>query len=79
MSRARPAGNRSALDAAGDALPAIDRIVLYVDDLDRCPPPRVVEVLEAVHLLLAGRLFVADTANHGLTDRTGVRSGSHRR
>jgi hypothetical protein len=32
--------------------------VLYVDDLDRCPPDRVVEVLEAVHLLLAGRLFV---------------------
>ncbi len=39
-------------------LPAIDRIVLYVDDLDRCPPARVVEVLEAVHLLLAMELFV---------------------
>lgn len=34
------------------------RIVLYIDDLDRCPPDRVVEVLQAVHLLLAFRLFV---------------------
>jgi len=36
----------------------IDRIVLYIDDLDRCSPRRVVEVLEAVHLLLAIPLFV---------------------
>jgi hypothetical protein len=36
----------------------IDRIVLYIDDLDRCPPKRVVEVLEAIHLLLAFKLFV---------------------
>lgn len=46
------------LDAAGDMLPRIDRIVLYIDDLDRCPPDRVVAVLEAVHLLLAIPLFV---------------------
>lgn len=39
-------------------LPRIDRIVLYVDDLDRCPPARVVQVLQAVHLLLAFDLFV---------------------
>ena len=38
--------------------PDVDRIVLYVDDLDRCPADRVVEVLEAVHLLLALDLFV---------------------
>jgi len=38
--------------------PPIDRIILYVDDLDRCPPTRVGEVLEAVHLLLAFDLFV---------------------
>jgi hypothetical protein len=36
----------------------IQRIVLYIDDLDRCPPERVVEVLEAIHLLLAFKLFV---------------------
>jgi hypothetical protein len=36
----------------------IDRIVLYIDDLDRCTPRQVVEVLQAVHLLLALDLFV---------------------
>jgi hypothetical protein len=35
------------------------RIILYIDDLDRCEPSRVVEVLQAVHLLLAFPLFVA--------------------
>ncbi len=35
----------------------IDRIVLFVDDLDRCQPEKVVEVLQAVHLLLAFPLF----------------------
>lgn len=34
------------------------RIILYIDDLDRCPPSRVVEVLEAVQLLLNTELFV---------------------
>jgi hypothetical protein len=47
---------------AGPAGKCIDRIVLYVDDLDRCQPQRVVEVLEAVHLLLDFRLFVAVVA-----------------
>ncbi|MGQ3054121.1 MAG: P-loop NTPase fold protein [Roseateles sp.] len=36
----------------------LDRIVLYIDDLDRCPADKVVEVLQAVHLLLAYPLFV---------------------
>jgi hypothetical protein len=36
----------------------LERIVLYVDDLDRCPEDRVVEVLEAVNLLMAFPLFV---------------------
>jgi hypothetical protein len=35
-----------------------DRIVLYIDDLDRCSPQQVVDVLQAVHLLLAFDLFV---------------------
>ncbi|WP_016953058.1 P-loop NTPase fold protein [Anabaena sp. PCC 7108] len=34
------------------------RIVLYIDDLDRCPPDRVVQVLEAVQLLLNTEIFV---------------------
>jgi KAP family P-loop domain len=38
--------------------PHVDRIVLYIDDLDRCPPERVVEVLQAIHLLLSLPLFV---------------------
>ena len=36
----------------------VERIVLYIDDLDRCSPRQVVEVLQAVHLLLAFELFV---------------------
>lgn len=36
----------------------VDRIVLYIDDLDRCSPRQVVDVLQAVHLLLAFELFV---------------------
>ncbi|MBB5858151.1 P-loop NTPase fold protein [Amycolatopsis umgeniensis] len=36
----------------------LDRIVLYIDDLDRCSPQQVVDVLQAVHLLLAFDLFV---------------------
>jgi hypothetical protein len=36
----------------------LERIVLYVDDLDRCPPDVVVKVLEAIHLLVALPVFV---------------------
>jgi hypothetical protein len=42
--------------------PAVSRIVLYIDDLDRCPADRVVEVLKLVHLLLAFPLFVCVVA-----------------
>ncbi len=50
---------------AGDAvnrIKPIDRIVLYIDDLDRCRPEHVVSTLEAVHLLLALDLFVVVVA-----------------
>ncbi|KAA0594537.1 flagellar motility protein MotE (MotC chaperone) [Azospirillum lipoferum] len=40
----------------------VERIVLYIDDLDRCDPARVVEVLQAVHLLLAFDLFAVVVA-----------------
>ena len=43
-------------------LPPLERIVLYIDDLDRCPPRKVVEVLEAVHLMLALDLFIVVVA-----------------
>jgi hypothetical protein len=39
-----------------------NRIVLYIDDLDRCPPEKVIEVLQAAHLLLAHSLFVVIVA-----------------
>jgi hypothetical protein len=39
-----------------------NRIILYIDDLDRCSSDKVVEVLEAVHLLLAFELFVVVVA-----------------
>lgn len=42
--------------------PPFSRIILYIDDLDRCPPEKVVEVLQAVHLLLAYSLFVVVVA-----------------
>jgi hypothetical protein len=54
----RPQGN----DRATLGVPHIDRIILYIDDLDRCPPKRVVEVLEVIHLLLATDLFVVVVA-----------------
>ncbi len=36
----------------------LERIVLYIDDLDRCPEDQVIQVLEAVNLLMAFPLFV---------------------
>ena len=47
------------------------RVVLYIDDLDRCPPDRVVEVLESVQLLLNTRLFIVVL---GLDDRYAARA-----
>ncbi len=37
---------------------APDRVVLYIDDLDRCTDEQVYNVLQAIHLLLAFELFV---------------------
>ncbi|MEO9805009.1 MAG: P-loop NTPase fold protein [Reichenbachiella sp.] len=41
-----------------DGKKQLDRIILYIDDLDRCSEDRVIEVLEAVNLLMAFPLFV---------------------
>jgi KAP family P-loop domain len=38
------------------------RIVLYIDDLDRCEPEKVVDVLQAVNMVLSFRLFVVVVA-----------------
>jgi hypothetical protein len=45
-------------DGTGSGLRRVDRIILYIDDLDRCPADKVMDVLQAVHLLLAYPLFV---------------------
>ncbi len=52
---------RSAQPRLADAT-AFERVVLYIDDLDRCPPDQVVKVLQAIHLLLAFPLFVVFVA-----------------
>jgi KAP-like P-loop domain-containing protein len=49
-------------DDATNGLRAIDRVVLYIDDLDRCQPNDVVRVLQLVHMLLAFELFVVVVA-----------------
>ncbi|WP_459711931.1 P-loop NTPase fold protein [Actinophytocola sp. KF-1] len=36
----------------------LERVVLYIDDLDRCPVDVVIKVLEAIHLLAALPVFV---------------------
>ena len=53
--------NNDAGGDGGEGAPP-NRIVLYIDDLDRCSSEKVVEVLEAVHLLLAFELFVVVVA-----------------
>ncbi len=53
---ARDAGDDTTAPAPGPA--PIDRIILYIDDLDRCRVEQVIRVLEAVHLLLAFDMFV---------------------
>lgn len=55
--RARRAAPAGAEAAPGD--PDVpERIVIYIDDLDRCTAPQVYSVLQAIHLLLAFDLFV---------------------
>jgi KAP family P-loop domain len=41
---------------------AVDRVILYIDDLDRCKPVDVVRVLQMIHMLLAFELFVVVVA-----------------
>lgn len=40
----------------------VQRIIIYIDDLDRCSEKQVVQVLEAIHLLLAYPCFVVIAA-----------------
>ena len=61
LSETMMAARREAAGAGG-APPLLERIVLYIDDLDRCPPAKVREVLQMVHLLLAFDLFACMVA-----------------
>ena len=49
--------SREQVEAFEELRGSIDRVVLFIDDLDRCEPEKVVDVLQAVHLLLAYPLF----------------------
>jgi hypothetical protein len=53
---------RTDAGAVNGALRAVDRVILYIDDLDRCRPEDVVRVLQLVHMLLAFELFVVVVA-----------------
>jgi hypothetical protein len=53
--------NSTAVPVTTEDVP-FERIILYIDDLDRCPPGKVVDVLQAVHLLLTFPLFVVIVA-----------------
>jgi len=62
-----PSANAGAGTVAPETVPAaavrpVDRVILYIDDLDRCRPPDVVRVLQLVHMLLAFELFVVVVA-----------------
>jgi tRNA A37 threonylcarbamoyladenosine biosynthesis protein TsaE len=59
-----PAGDPSQPGAAPVTPPirTIERVILYIDDLDRCKPADVVRVLQLVHMLLAFELFVVVVA-----------------
>ena len=47
------AGFKDAFKALIDGLPDVDRVVVLVDDLDRCLPPAVMATLEGIKLFLA--------------------------
>jgi len=67
---------------AAPGLRKVDRIILYIDDLDRCAADKVVDVLQAVHLLLAYPLFVVVVGvdprwlSHSLTSTYGAFTGT---
>ncbi len=50
------------MSANPEAEDSIDRIIIYIDDLDRCTSAQVVAILEAIHLLLAFDCFVVVVA-----------------
>jgi KAP family P-loop domain/WD domain, G-beta repeat len=62
LSKDLAAARQAWQDRGATGTPPLQRIVLYVDDLDRCTPQRVVDVLQAVNLLLSMDLFMVVAA-----------------
>ena len=60
QARAKPTAKKRR--KAASEPPPIERIILYIDDLDRCSADQVIKVLEAIHLLLAFKCFVVIVA-----------------
>jgi hypothetical protein len=59
-----PPGEKPSESTAAELahVPDVQRIIVYIDDLDRCSDQHVVQVLQAIHLLLAFDLFVVVVA-----------------
>jgi len=62
LSETMKAARREFTEGTSTTEPVLDRVVLYIDDLDRCPEDKVRQVLQAVHLLLAFDLFACIVA-----------------
>lgn len=63
LSRLMTKADRAFVEGQGRGKPpVVGRVVLYIDDLDRCLPQRVIDVLQLVHLMLAFPLFVCVVA-----------------
>ncbi|HVF66799.1 MAG TPA: P-loop NTPase fold protein [Pyrinomonadaceae bacterium] len=76
IERRNKALNEGKVDEADEETAApVNRIVLYIDDLDRCPHDKVVAVLQAVHLLLAFPLFVVVVGVDGRWVAQSLRKG----
>jgi hypothetical protein len=58
VSKAREQRRRVAGEPRAPGGGPIERVVIAIDDLDRCPPDKVITVLEAVHLLFDFPMFV---------------------
>lgn len=51
-------GFRDAFEELLDLLPGVERVVVLIDDLDRCLPPAVMGTLEAIKLFLSAQKMV---------------------
>lgn len=50
--------DKKEISSAFQDCPKLERIILYIDDLDRCSEDKILQVLQAVHLLMAFPLFI---------------------